>query len=181
MKMYFVSDTHFHHKNIIRFANRPFSSVDEMNSAMISNWNNVVAPNSIVYHLGDFAYGTWNGGSIEDVFHKLNGQKILIRGNHDHEPTLALPWLNIYDYKEIKYNGIKIILSHYPLTEWNGAFHGSLHFHGHTHVDSPLEILKEQARANPYKNNWLNLSIEHIDYTPQHIDNLLLKIKEKNS
>lgn len=78
---WFTSDTHFGHQRIIELCNRPFSSVEEMNESLIRNWNSVVHPRDIVYHLGDVALGT-----IADslpLVGRLNGYKILVPGNHD--------------------------------------------------------------------------------------------------
>ncbi len=79
--IYFVSDTHFNHKNIIDYCNRPFNSVDEMNNVLIQNWNATVSNNDIIYHLGDFALGRKD--TIMEITSNLNGKKYLIRGNHD--------------------------------------------------------------------------------------------------
>lgn len=187
--MYFISDTHFHHANIIKLAGRPFASVQEMNEEMVSRWNAVVRPDDIVWHLGDFAYGTWKGGDTAAIFARLNGRKHLVKGNHDHDETLNLGWERVVPYHVIKYNHKKIILSHYPILEWDGCFHGTLHFHGHTHNKSPLEIMErevflvkatkvnfpsvEDSRFTKYYNNWRNISAEMINYTPQHIDELI--------
>lgn len=80
-RVFFTSDTHFNHANIIRFCNRPFKDVSHMNEAIISNWNRVVGPEDIVFHLGDFCLG----GSAEwiNVLNRLNGKIYLISGNHD--------------------------------------------------------------------------------------------------
>lgn len=79
-KVFLTSDTHFYHKNIITYCNRPFETVEKMNETLISNWNKVVPIDGIVFHCGDFAFG----GS--EVWHKilprLNGQIHLILGNH---------------------------------------------------------------------------------------------------
>ena len=78
--VFFTSDTHWGHVNIIRFCSRPFISVEEMNDVLIQNWNNVVPKDGIIFHLGDFAFGgsqLWN-----DVLSKLNGHIYLILGNH---------------------------------------------------------------------------------------------------
>lgn len=174
--MYFISDTHFFHDKIRTLANRPFSSMEEMNEMMVINWNSVIGANDIVYHLGDFAYGTWKGGDVKSLFSRLNGRKILIRGNHDHSETLQLPWENVYHMHTVKYNGSKIVLCHYPMIEWDGSFHGSYHFHGHTHQVSPLNILNDTVFDGRFKNfakNWRNVSVEVIDYTPMHIDELI--------
>ena len=79
--LFFTSDSHFNHENIIRFCKRPFKDTKEMDEALINNWNNVVGQDDTVFHLGDFAFGgseLWNG-----VLNQLNGHKILIVGNHD--------------------------------------------------------------------------------------------------
>lgn len=70
-----------------------------------------------------------------------------------------------------------IVLSHYPIIEWNKSYHGSYHFHGHTHRNNPLDVLNQKnPQFERYRNNWRNVSVEHINYTPIHIDQLL---KEK--
>ena len=79
-RCYFTSDTHFGHANIIKFCNRPFKNVEEMNQKLIENWNSVVGPNDLVFHLGDFAFGgqpLWRY-----IREQLNGNIILIKGNH---------------------------------------------------------------------------------------------------
>ena len=81
MNTYVVSDTHFNHENVIRYSNRPYASVEEMNEALIANWNNVVKPEDVVICLGDFALG--NKDDIPGIVARLNGMKILVRGNHD--------------------------------------------------------------------------------------------------
>lgn len=77
-KLFFTSDTHWHHEAIIGFCKRPFKSVEEMDKVLIENWNNTVPKDGIVFHLGDFAWGNnWN------IRNELNGEIILITGNHD--------------------------------------------------------------------------------------------------
>ena len=79
--VWFTSDTHFYHENILRYCNRPFRGIAEMNETLVRNWNEVVPPDGVVFHLGDFAFGSpsqWN-----DILSRLNGQIYLILGNHD--------------------------------------------------------------------------------------------------
>lgn len=78
-----TSDLHFFHKNIINFCNRPFNSVDEMNEKLIDEWNSKVKEDDWIYHLGDFAFCGHN--KVLDLFSKLNGNILLIEGNHDAE------------------------------------------------------------------------------------------------
>jgi len=80
MSIFFTSDTHFGHENIIKYCKRPFANAAEMDKALIRNWNRVVGPHDLVYHLGDFAVG---GGPAGPYLDQLNGRIILIHGNHD--------------------------------------------------------------------------------------------------
>jgi calcineurin-like phosphoesterase family protein len=81
-KVFFTSDTHFNHANVIKYCVRPFASIEEMNRVMIERWNAVVGPEDTVYHLGDFAMG--KPSEWPAFLRQLNGaKKILIRGNHD--------------------------------------------------------------------------------------------------
>ena len=79
--IYFISDTHFYHKKIIKYVNRPFKDVEEMNNTLINNWNKRVKHKDEVYILGDFSFG--NKEQTLDLLNKLNGRKYLIKGNHD--------------------------------------------------------------------------------------------------
>lgn len=80
-RIYFTSDTHFGHKKILGFCHRPFNSIEEHDSALINNWNSVVNPNDTVFHLGDFGFG--GIGFLRNIIGQLNGNIILIIGNHD--------------------------------------------------------------------------------------------------
>ena len=79
--IYFISDTHFNHENIIKYCNRPFKNIKEMNQAIIENWNEVIKEDDVVYHLGDLALGRKE--DIYEITSKLKGVKYIIRGNHD--------------------------------------------------------------------------------------------------
>lgn len=79
--IWFTSDTHFGHERIIELCNRPFATVEEMNEALIDNWNRVVEPTDLVYHLGDAVMGTF--AENVQILGRLNGTIILIPGNHD--------------------------------------------------------------------------------------------------
>ena len=84
---WFISDNHFNHKNIIKYCNRPFSSVEQMNRHMIQCWNNTVQKDDEVFHLGDFGLGRRE--DLVRIFEQLNGNITLIRGNHDRLGTKA--------------------------------------------------------------------------------------------
>lgn len=126
---HFVADTHFHHANIIKYCNRPYSSPEEMNEALVKEWNSVVGHSDIVWHLGDVTWGPFD-------LNRLNGVKHLIIGNHDNLSQIGQYFGNIYHYHELRgllpKNRV-IPLMHYPIESWNHKFHGGIHFHGHTH------------------------------------------------
>lgn len=129
MTTYFVSDTHFGHKNIIEYCNRPFEDVNHMNEELIRRWNEVVQPNDDVWHLGDFCMG---GTRPKDWLPRLNGNVHLIRGNHDPH-VYDQGFASVQNYKELKIQGKKICLLHYPMRSWNGSHRGSWHLFGHVH------------------------------------------------
>jgi calcineurin-like phosphoesterase family protein len=129
-KIYFISDTHFNHTKIIQYCNRPFKSAEEMNETIIANWNARVQPGDTIFHLGDFGWG--NTDLLMRVFRRLQGNKFLIKGNHDQD-AVDLPWAGVFDMKEVKADGKVYQLCHYPLRSWNKSFHGARHLFGHCH------------------------------------------------
>lgn len=140
--IFFCSDLHFHHKNIIKYSNRPFSSVQEMNEALIKNWNAVVQPDDTVWQLGDFAFCSYD--EIKKIIRRLNGHKNFLFGNHDkelmkHSDDLLSSKLldSLQYYKELKVDGQLIVLLHYGLRVWNKSHHGSIHLYGHSHGSLP--------------------------------------------
>jgi calcineurin-like phosphoesterase family protein len=131
--VYFTSDTHFDHENVIHHASRPFLTVEEMNEAMIANWNATVHKRDRVFHLGDFAFSSVLASA--SILRRLNGEIHLIRGNHDYRrPT---HWEDLFasvsDLKTIKVGGQKIVLCHYALRVWESSHHGAWNLHGHSH------------------------------------------------
>ncbi|OCP22000.1 MULTISPECIES: metallophosphoesterase family protein [unclassified Ensifer] len=133
MKLFFTGCTHFAHANIIRLANRPFVNVDEMNEALVERWNAKVGKNDRVYHLGDVG---WN--SVTPWMERLNGEKVIITGNHDDPAEMRKlgHWCGVKEitnYLEIAVGGGRLVLFHYPIDDWNGRWKGSIHLHCHTH------------------------------------------------
>lgn len=140
--IFFTSDTHFNHANIIKYCMRPFADKDEMNEALINNWNSVVKENDIVFHLGDFMFGNMN--RFWDFRSRLNGKIYLIHGNHDYE---LMDKVNVDDGFEIVtsqlnivVNGQKIYLNHFPLLTFDGIYKEkpSWQLFGHVHSNKNI-------------------------------------------
>lgn len=129
MTFWFSADSHYHHANIIKYCNRPFKDVAEMNETMISNWNKVVENSDIVYHLGDFSFSK----HVEELSKRLNGQIILIKGNHDKLKKWPSKFVWVGDIKFIKIDNIDITLCHYSMRVWKASHFGAYMLFGHSH------------------------------------------------
>lgn len=141
-KVWFTSDLHFGHKGILNFCpeTRPFSDIDEMEQAIIANWQQQVAQNDRVYILGDvFFCGPDKAHKIID---QLPGQKHLIFGNHDktirNNKPLRDKFVSTSEYKEITLDKVKICMFHFPIWEWYQIHRGSYHLFGHVHGNNAV-------------------------------------------
>lgn len=135
--IWFVSDEHYGHTNIIKFCNRPFKDADEMREVLIKRHNSVVAPNDEVYHLGDVSFGK----DVEQYISKLNGSHHLILGNHDHSCYRKFkklePYISVQDTRVVNWEGFKFFLSHYSHRVWPNSHRGTFHLYGHSHGTLP--------------------------------------------
>ena len=136
MTQWFTADPHYGHKNIIKYCNRPFDTVQDMDETMIDNHNAVVKPDDDVYIVGDFSMG---GPEVQSRYLKrLNGRKHLIKGNHDRHPEKATGWTSVADYLELRAeDGTYLVLCHYGMRVWNGSYRGSVQLYGHSHGKLP--------------------------------------------
>jgi len=138
--IYFTSDTHWGHANILEYDQRPFATIAEHDEALVQYWNETVKPGDVVYHLGDVAWRQ-SAEEIDRLLHRLHGTKILITGNHDSTKVTKSPrWSHVTPYHEAKRQGQLICLFHYRMTVWNRSHHGSWALHGHC-VDQETELL----------------------------------------
>lgn len=153
MKYFIIADTHFGHRNIIGYCNRPFRSVEEMDETLIKNWNETVSNDDVVIHLGDFSFGTKE--RCAEIVKRLNGRKILIKGNHD-------KWSDDF-YRSIGFEYVSsfpivykdfFLLSHAPLqlSETTPYFN----FYGHVHNDQKFRNTSTSKCV----------SVEKIGYRP---------------
>lgn len=162
--VWFTADTHFGHASIIRFSNRPFSSVEDMDETLIQRWNERVKPDDVVWHLGDFAFHK-SKEQLITLFDRLNGHKCLITGNHDHSDTRRLLWTNIKALTTLNLDKMPIVLCHYGMRVWDRSHHGSLHLYGHSH------------NTLPGNNQSLDVGVDCWDYRPVNIDEIRARLK----
>ena len=165
----YTADLHFGHSNVIKFDNRPFADVDEMDRVMIELWNGRVQPDDTVYIVGDFCYRSEH--AADWYLRQLKGHKILILGNHDgpiqNDPQ-ALHYLEGVDkMMHVTDDGKQIQLCHYPIVEWNKYFNGSYHIFGHIHNrrEEAFEIMKKKdhaLNAGCMINNYMPVSFKEL-------------------
>lgn len=135
MTTFFTSDAHFGHKKIIEYCSRPWPTVEEMQEALISRWNEKVKPEDTVYFLGDFAMGP-KPAACSAIAERLNGTKHLILGNHDYSKVLDAirpHFASVNNLIEVTVEEQLITLCHFPMYRWNKAQFGSWMLHGHSH------------------------------------------------
>lgn len=165
MRTFFTGDTHFNHNNIIKLANRPFTTIEEMNEVIIANWNMAVRDEDVVYHLGDFCFG-----KPLELIERLNGYIKIVPGNHDKEiqktgVELMMHRKFIFEKIleiEVEVNGAKqlIVLCHYAMRSWNKSHYGSWHLYGHHHGNLPPHGLSFDVGVDT--NNFHPYSLEDI-------------------
>lgn len=166
MTIFAIADMHFDHRNIIKYDNRPFADVGEMNAAMIENWNNTVKSGDTVYHIGDFVM-SFKHERIMYFCTKLNGNIVFIRGNHDGLLDKVLPGM-LVDVKMVKYNHRKFWLSHYQHAEWPEKHRGAIHLFGHSH-----------GRQTHNFDNAFDMCANSINYTPMNLDEIIWTVDSK--
>jgi len=168
-----IADTHFSHHNIITYESRPFENIDVMDQTMIENWNRVVKPDDTIYHLGDVIMA--NKTKQFELLPRLNGNKILILGNHDLRVTKTR-WRDL-GFSEVLMEKFHegLWMTHYPQeTEkvqeriQKGEILGNLHGHVHSkihHLDQDI-----------YK----CVSVEHTSYAPILLEDVIRGFKKKS-
>ncbi len=172
MAVFFTSDTHFGHANVIRYSNRPWAMVNDMNDGIIERWNSCVKPDDTVYHLGDFCL-TKRIDVIDEWLGRLNGTIRLVRGNHDNwtkryeqlENKHKIKWIRDYAERTFQVDGVKwkFILMHFPILFWNHSQHGSIMLHGHCHGNAqPHNEGVRRMDVGVDCNNWYPVLLENI-------------------
>ena len=183
--IFFISDTHFGHSKIIDYCKRPFSSIEEHDKTLIQNWNNTVGQDDTVFHLGDFAYG--NSQFIANIIKQLNGNIILIKGNHDlrnMNPTLYNIFSDVVYQARILIDKQTVYLNHFPFLCFD---HGDINLYkdnysiqlfGHVH-SGPLTSSKDVNRLNILFPTQYDVGVDNNNYTPISWTDVKNKIKQQ--
>ncbi len=160
-KIFLIADTHFGHENIIKYENRPFDDLKDMDEVMIKKWNSVVGKDDIVYHLGDVSF--YNKEKTKAIISRLNGKKILIKGNHDKDSNQW--WRDVGFFEVSEYPIILnewVILQHTPPTYINEAM-PYYYIYGHVHNTEMYQTITKTSAC---------VCVERWDYTPVDIEEI---------
>jgi calcineurin-like phosphoesterase family protein len=161
MTTFFTSDTHFGHAGALALYRRPFASVVAMDAALVERWNEAVAPEDEVWHLGDFAVRQ-PAERVSHLLERLHGRKHLVVGNNDPPSTTALKqWSSVQPYAELLIDGRRIVLCHYAFRTWRDMGRGAVNLRGHSH--GRLKPLPRQV----------DVGVDAWDFRPQTLERLL--------
>ena len=170
--IFFTSDLHFGHFGIINYCSRPFNSVEEMDAALITNWNTTVGKCDDVYILGDFTMRP--AQDAHKYIAQLNGRKYLIKGNHDKFLKGRYPYKQdfewVKDYHVLHEQGKRIILFHYPILEWDCYYRGSIHLYGHVHNSATSKKLTQFLKGLAF-----NVGVDCNEFYPVSINSIIDK------
>jgi len=179
--IWFTSDLHFGHRNVIEYSSRPWETVEEMTKGLTERWNSRIKKDDSVYVLGDFCL-TVKVDLINEWLDGLNGQIRFISGNHDQwtkrYSRLSIPnqdkikWIKDYAERTFIVDGVKykFVMSHFPFMSWNLSRHGSFMLHGHCHGDA--NSLNQGVRR-------LDVGVDGNNWYPWHLDEIVAKLKDQ--
>lgn len=177
--LFFTSDTHFCHANIIKFCNRPFKDVMEMNEALIDNWNKTIGPNDIVYHLGDFCFA--GSAAWHSLLGQLNGRIHLILGNHD-EKNIRQGYMQNFEsvgyQSRLFIEGYNVYLNHYPYLCYPGYKPYTIQLFGHIH-SSPYKFdgVDAQTAKSQLQPSQYDVGVDWNNFTPINWNLVKEKVK----
>ena len=170
-KIFLTSDTHFGHSNIIKFCDRPFNNVEEMDYKLIEAWNKKVPQDGLVFHLGDFAWGGYE--FWKKIREQLNGDIILIKGNHDIRNISSTAEQELFQYVTwqmlIEIEGRKVILNHFPFLCYAGVYREpkklvySLYGHVHSGPGKKGEDIPRLVHTYPTQ---YDVGVDNNNYEP---------------
>lgn len=190
-KLYFTSDLHLGHRNVIRFCDRPYENEKQMNQCLIDNWNSTITNNDIVFILGDLVWFN-DSHAIKRLFEKLNGQEIyVIPGNHDQmksyhrvdDPRIKLVndictlYVSTENNRYTK-NIIEIVCCHYPLMTWAHRELGAINLFGHIHSGWLRSIEAFDQMLPLWKGQQYDVGVDNNNYHPVSLDDILTELNK---
>lgn len=169
----YIADWHYGHANILYFDNRPFTTIFEHDKELIRRWNAAVNPCDTVYILGDMFW--CKATDAIAVLKQLNGQKVLIKGNHDrcHDNKFKNCFVKICEYEEVQDGEDNIVLCHYPIPCFKNHFYGWRHFYGHVHVSFEENLMQhnrylmEELYGHSCEMYNVGAMMPYMDFTPR--------------
>lgn len=171
--IYFTSDLHFDHMNILSYCARPFATVQEMNETIIENYNRRVKAKDVCYILGDTMIRDTD--NAKECLRRLNGRKYLVNGNHDFfkDDGTVFEWIK--DYYKLRWNHKKFILCHYPFLSWDGMNNGSYCLHGHQHNKPEYNNGMRAAGLKRY-----DVGVDANQFAPVSIEDIIAFFEDQN-
>ena len=188
-KVFFTSDLHAYHTNIIESCRRPFKDAEEMNEVLIENWNAVVDDDSVVFCLGDFAWGGYT--KWKNFCDKLNGKIVLIVGNHDRRNLTSKAADELFDFVTqqmyLRIEGRPVYLNHYPFLCYGGIYREPKDqvwaLHGHIHLGPNSLDGKDIPRMKYLLPTQYDVGVDNNNYAPvsfEQVEKIIRKqIKDK--
>lgn len=170
--LFFTSDTHFNHANIMHFTGRPFSTIEEHDAELIRRWNETVSPTDTVFHLGDFCFG--GAPKWKELRQQLNGHIVLIRGNHDDknlQQSLYPLFEDVLYQARILVDGQSVYLNHFPFLcfahgdpkRYKDSY--SINLFGHVH-SSPISTSEDMGRLSFLLPTQYDVGVDNNNLTP---------------
>ena len=180
--IFFTSDEHYGHANVLKFCNRPFADVNEMTEKLIENHNKVVSKGDLVYHLGDMFWRTLTVDQCVAIRLRLNGNHYYINGNHEERmqnSDMKRYFVYRKDYDRIHPKGYpRIVLMHYCLRTWEGSHRGDWHLYGHSHGGLPLAVQGLTKEESPLSMDVGVDTHEMFPYSLEEVAERMQKIKD---
>lgn len=172
--IWFTSDCHFSHTNVIKYDKRPFTSAQEMDETIIERWNENVKDTDVVFYLGDLSFDR-DFGRTQAIAKQLKGKIHFILGNHDDDRVIKKLGVfeTVNDYINLSVKDLDnprkyqdIMMFHYPILSWDKVHHGAFHLHGHCHGN----MMKDPTNDWYYKRRVLDVGCNMHDYRPISYD-----------
>lgn len=192
-KIFFSSDQHFGHRNVLRFCGRPYRDEKEMGQALIDNWNSVVTNDDIVVSMGDFFWFN-DSHSIKKCIDKLNGKEIyLVLGNHDKRESfrrvtderfhivdgITHIFLRCEDENRWYQKTFEIVCCHYPLMTWSHRDRGAINLFGHIHSGWLRSCDDYDQNLPLWRGQQLDVGVDNQNFTPVSFEDVLAQLAQQ--